>query len=458
VSAVRRQRQLIRGRTHRHLGHRAPRACVYDRQRVRALVRDVHARAVSADRDAVRARPRSYAPEATAARHLDAADVIAAPARDPRALTRGRHGGAGGDVRRGSGATEREGSDEERTDHHTDHGLSTPFRKIPASPAATMISGSWSFLNFTSRPTVTRPMMTVGGSTNARRPRTNPAPAMAPVAAAVTPSTKALMLAFFREAPKVGRGDDREQEAGAEGRERRDAGADRAGDEVADERDRDDDRTRRDHRDRDGVEELLIREPVEAIDDAAVEEGHDGEAAAEHERASLGEVPGDRPQRRARGWACEPRDRPERQRQHAERRAPPPTFGGALIAMASTPLPRKSHTTSDSVHAVTSALDREERPEQAVLRERHLAELPDAPSDDRDDRGADAVERAAHPRKAAEAQVERREREHHQERRQDEREPDQRRSEYASAHPAEVDRELRGEGAGSELREREPST
>ena len=41
-----------------------------------------------------------------------------------------------------SGATEREGSDEGSTDHHTDHELCTPFRKIPASPAATMISGS----------------------------------------------------------------------------------------------------------------------------------------------------------------------------------------------------------------------------------------------------------------------------------------------------------------------------
>ena len=46
----------------------------------------------------------------------------------------------------------------------------------------------------------------------------------------------------------------------------------------------------RDHRDRDRVEELPLGEPVELVDDAAVQERDDRQAAAEHERARLGEV------------------------------------------------------------------------------------------------------------------------------------------------------------------------
>jgi hypothetical protein len=90
---------------------------------------------------------------------------------------------------------------------------------------------------------------------------------------------------------------------------------------------------------------------------------------------------------------------------------------------------------------------------QPCTGERHAHELPGAPSDDRDHRRADAVERALHPPETAEAHVQRRQRQHHEERRQDERERDQRRAGHAGAHPAEVDGELRGERSGCELRE-----
>ena len=63
----------------------------------------------------------------------------------------------------------------------------------------------------------------------------------------------------------------------------------------------------RDHRDRDGVEELPLGEPVELVHDAAVEERDDGQAAAEDERAGLGEVRADPPEHVASGAGpCEP--------------------------------------------------------------------------------------------------------------------------------------------------------
>ncbi len=49
-------------------------------------------------------------------------------------------------------------------------------------------------------------MRAVGTSTIARRPSTNAAPAMAPEAAAVTPSTKPLMTTFLAYFRKYGAG------------------------------------------------------------------------------------------------------------------------------------------------------------------------------------------------------------------------------------------------------------
>jgi hypothetical protein len=46
-----------------------------------------------------------------------------------------------------------------------------------------------------------------------------------------------------------------------------------------------------DHRHGDGVEELTLGEPVEAVHHAAVEERNDRQPAAEDEGARLGEVP-----------------------------------------------------------------------------------------------------------------------------------------------------------------------
>ncbi len=109
------------------------------------------------------------------------------------------------------------------------------------------------------------------------------------------------------------RGDHGEQVARQEGAERGDHGAREAGHEVPDEAHRDDDRAGRDHRHRHRVQELSLVQPAELLDDAAVKEGHDGEAAAEDERPGLGEVPADPPQRRpAAGRPDEPGEQARR--------------------------------------------------------------------------------------------------------------------------------------------------
>jgi hypothetical protein len=55
----------------------------------------------------------------------------------------------------------------------------------------------------------------------------------------------------------------------------------------------DDDGAGSQHGDCDGIEELLVAEPAVFLHDAAVEERHDRQTAAEHERPGLGEEPRD---------------------------------------------------------------------------------------------------------------------------------------------------------------------
>ena len=98
----------------------------------------------------------------------------------------------------------------------------------------------------------------------------------------------------------------------------------------------------------------------------------------------------------------------------------------------------------------------EDQPQQHIARERHSHELRRAARNHRDDRSADAVERAGDERRhRREVNVKRREPDDHHERRQHERQTDERRAEHSAARPTEVDRELRGERPGRQLRERE---
>src|SRR5213592_2948141 len=78
------------------------------------------------------------------------------------------------------------------------------FRSKPTTPDAAISAGSGTRLIVTMTASVTAQIRTVGKSTRARRPSTITAPAIAPVAAAVTPSTNALMRALAARRRKCG--------------------------------------------------------------------------------------------------------------------------------------------------------------------------------------------------------------------------------------------------------------
>ena len=193
---------------------------------------------------------------------------------------------------------------------------------------------------------------------------------------------------------------------------------------------------------------------MEAVDDTAVQEGHDREAAPEHERARLGEEPPDAPEHLARRRSVEARDEPhgrDRERNGAG------SGGREPAGEKSEPAARDEDPHDLGLRPRRhDARPDEDGPEEAIGGERHLHELPRAPRDDRDDRRTDAVERPLHPRQATVTDVERGQDEHHQERGENEGESHERRAEHAGTHPAEVDRELRGQRTGRELREGEP--
>src|SRR5207247_2242791 len=78
------------------------------------------------------------------------------------------------------------------------------FRSKPTTPDAAISAGSGTRFIVTMTASVTAQIRTVGKSTRARRPSTITAPAIAPVAAAVTPSTNALMRALAARRRKCG--------------------------------------------------------------------------------------------------------------------------------------------------------------------------------------------------------------------------------------------------------------
>src|SRR6266480_640827 len=95
------------------------------------------------------------------------------------------------------------------------------------------------------------------------------------------------------------------------------------------------------------------------------------------------------------------------------------------------------------------------RKTQMISAQRHPHEFQRTASDDGNDRGADPVEQALHPRQPAKTNVQRRQHQHHEKRGCHERDPCQRRAEHPAPHPPEVDRELGRERARGELRKGE---
>src|SRR5262249_43631964 len=158
------------------------------------------------------------------------------------------------------------------------------------------------------------------------------------------------------ETAEVWCGNDDEEVAGEEDPERRRACSERSRHQVPDERRRDDDRTWRDHGDRDRIEKLPLREPLKPLHDPTVEKRHDGEPAPKDERARLCEVPSDSPERVARAGPCSPETS-----QTGPRASPVdrnPRAGRPRTTSPRMPPARNTHTISDSVHAVTTPATR----------------------------------------------------------------------------------------------------
>jgi len=102
------------------------------------------------------------------------------------------------------------------------------------------------------------------------------------------------------------------------------------------------------------------------------------------------------------------------------------------------------------------AAQSEQRDEQRVLADRGPRQLVSTAHDDGDDRRTDSVEDRLDPGEPAEAHVEPGDRQHHRKGRTDERHRNCGRAGDASAHPAEIHRELRCERSRRELRKRQP--
>ena len=199
-------------------------------------------------------------------------------------------------------------------------------------------------------------MAIVQRSVNARNARTYTAPAMAPVGCGGDAFDERLDLRLRSVPSEVRRWNDDEDVDREEHAERRDRHAPGPADEISDERDRDDDRTGRDHRDGDGVEKLSIVEPPERLHQLSVQKRHDRQAASEHERARLREHPEDARERRRNGCCrCGQKEREDGGRERRLRCAGG-TARHVATATVRTPARRNSHAISRSVHAVVRAI------------------------------------------------------------------------------------------------------
>ena len=129
----------------------------------------------------------------------------------------------------------------------------------------------------------------VNQSTMAARANSHATPAIRPTAATLTPSSAAAVHGERRRWGRIGTERATKTKAGQEDAERRERRAGEAADEVADEGRRREDRPRRELPDRDGIEQLLVRQPAEVVDEIVAQEGEQDVAGAVEHRTDLQE-------------------------------------------------------------------------------------------------------------------------------------------------------------------------
>ena len=164
--------------------------------------------------------------------------------------------------------------------------VATARSNKPTNPEIATSTGSES-LKRHKRPKLTSAIAAVGTSTIARAPKTRTAPVIAPVAAAVAPSTKALSCGLSRWRLNQGAGiigKKIHRQENADGCHNR---AGETGNNKTDECDCNDHRTGRDHGDGDRVQELVVGKPAELLDYALLQKWNDRESTAKHKGAGF---------------------------------------------------------------------------------------------------------------------------------------------------------------------------
>jgi hypothetical protein len=206
--------------------------------------------------------------------------------------------------------------------------------------------------------------------------------------------------------------------------------------------------------DGDRVEELAVGQPAVGADHPAVQERHDRQAGAEHERASLAEVDRDLPQHPGIGRRSGHGGGRQRECQggHASSEAREPQLAG------SGPDQPDQHPCGQDQQAVLGlgdqsdhGDDQEDGGQQPVVAQGAAGELGGLVGDDGDDRGTNAIEQGLEQVQALVGDVGPAGDQDHDERRGREGQADQGGTEQAVAGIAEVDGELGGQGAGGEL-------
>jgi hypothetical protein len=152
--------------------------------------------------------------------------------------------------------------------------------------------------------------------------------------------------------------------------------------------------------DGDRVEELAVGQPPVGADHPAVQEGHDGQAGAEHERAGLAEIDRDLPQHPGVGRRGGHRGR----REWEEEGGQAPTVAWEPQPAGSGPDQPDQHPRSEDQQAVLGfsghgdrGHDQEDGGQQPVAAQGAAGELGGLVGDDGDDRGPDPVEQGLQP-------------------------------------------------------------
>src|SRR5205823_264974 len=134
-------------------------------------------------------------------------------------------------------------------------------------------------------------------------------------------------------------------------------------------------RSRSDHCNSHGIEKLSLGEPMELAHHPTVQERNDREPAAKHEHACLTEIHCHPDERRPRRYATETLKEPSGRAYHSDRSWASDQTGRRLDEQRYQPAQREDPNDLVLRPGCDHSIEREDRPEQYVLRNRRAHEL-----------------------------------------------------------------------------------